>query len=91
MYGKTMAIPDELMLKYYELVTDVPMNEIRSIKSGLENGTIHPRDAKMRLAREIVALYHGTEAAKSAEETFKTVFQQVIFLTTYLNSHCHLN
>ncbi|NLG86636.1 MAG: tyrosine--tRNA ligase [Firmicutes bacterium] len=76
MYGKTMAIPDDLMLKYYELVTDVPMAEIRSIKSGLEKGTIHPRDAKMRLAREIVTLYHGQEAALEAEEAFKAVFQQ---------------
>lgn len=76
MYGKTMAIPDELMIKYYELVTDVPLAEIRSIKAGLEDGTLHPRDAKMRLAREIVTLYHGSAAAEGAEETFRTVFQQ---------------
>lgn len=76
MYGKTMSIPDELMLKYYELVTDVPLAEIRSIKLALEAGSLHPRDAKMRLAREIVALYHGEAAAESAEESFKAVFQQ---------------
>ena len=76
MYGKTMSIPDELMLKYYELVTDVPLVEIRSIKLALEAGSLHPRDAKMRLAREIVALYHGEAAAESAEESFKAVFQQ---------------
>ncbi|HHV07941.1 MAG TPA: tyrosine--tRNA ligase [Firmicutes bacterium] len=76
MYGKTMAIPDEIMLKYYELVTDIPMSEIRGIESGLKDGSIHPRNAKMRLAREIVTLYHGSVAAKEAEEAFKTVFQQ---------------
>ncbi|MGI6604343.1 MAG: tyrosine--tRNA ligase [bacterium] len=76
MYGKTMAIPDELMLKYFELVTDVPMAELRALASGLKEGKVHPRDAKMRLAREIVSLYHGTKAAEEAEDNFKTVFQQ---------------
>jgi len=76
MYGKTMSIPDELMLKYYELVTDIPLDEIKRIGSALKAGNLHPRDAKMRLAREIVALHHGIEAAKAAEESFKTIFQQ---------------
>ncbi len=75
-YGKTMSIPDELMVKYFELVTDVPIEELAMIKSGLAEQTLHPRDAKMRLAREIVTRYHGIDAAKAAEEHFKTVFQQ---------------
>jgi tyrosyl-tRNA synthetase len=71
-----MSIPDNLMLKYYELVTDVPLAEISSIKSGLEEGILHPRDVKMRLAREIVTLYHGPAAAEEAQNAFKSVFQQ---------------
>jgi len=76
MYGKAMSIPDELMIKYYELVTDVPTEEIEALKRGLADGTVHPRDAKMRLASTIVRMYHGEEAAKEAEAHFVTVFQQ---------------
>ncbi|SHE33548.1 tyrosine--tRNA ligase [Desulforamulus putei] len=76
MYGKTMSIPDELMVRYFELVTPVPLEEVRAIARGLEEGTLHPRDVKMRLAREIVTFYHGAEAARQAEEHFKKVFQK---------------
>ncbi|MDO7786667.1 tyrosine--tRNA ligase [Desulforamulus aquiferis] len=76
MYGKTMSIPDELMIRYFELVTPVPMEEIKSIEKGLTEGTLHPRDVKMRLGREIVAFYHGAEAAIQSEEHFKKVFQK---------------
>jgi len=76
MYGKTMSIPDELMLRYFELVTRVPLEELAAIKNGLEQSSLHPRDVKMCLAREIVSLYHGQEAARQAEEHFVRVFQQ---------------
>lgn len=76
MYGKTMSIPDDLMLRYFELLTAVPLEEIRKIDKGLNKGEMHPRDVKMRLAREIVTIYHGKEAALQAEEEFKRVFQQ---------------
>lgn len=76
MYGKTMSLPDALMVRYFELVTDVSLEELQQIREGLAQGTLHPRDVKMRLAREIVAKYHGGKAAKQAEEHFKTVFQQ---------------
>lgn len=76
MYGKTMSIPDFMMGKWYELTTDVPMAEVRSIMEGVEKGTVHPRDAKMRLAREIVTIYHSAGAAQAAEEEFKRVFQK---------------
>ncbi|MBO8126833.1 MAG: tyrosine--tRNA ligase [Firmicutes bacterium] len=76
MYGKVMSIPDELMRDYYELVTDVPMDEIKTIFNNLEAGKTHPRDVKRRLAREIVKLYHGSSAAKEAEEAFDSVFRQ---------------
>lgn len=75
-YGKTMSIPDFIMGKWYELTTDVPMPEVRSIVEGVEKGTVHPRDAKMRLAREIVSIYHSAGAAQAAEEEFNRIFQK---------------
>ncbi|MEV5024917.1 tyrosine--tRNA ligase [Paenibacillus sp. LPE1-1-1.1] len=75
-YGKSMSIPDELMFKYYELATDMNNGELEALKTGLEEGTVHPRDAKMQLAATFVRMYHGEEAAKSAENHFITVFQQ---------------
>ncbi|BCV21959.1 tyrosine--tRNA ligase [Moorella sp. Hama-1] len=76
MYGKAMSLPDELMPTYFELVTAVPLEELEAIKKGLAAGSLHPRDAKMRLAREIVTLYHGPTAAREAEKEFRQVFQQ---------------
>ncbi|HID55660.1 TPA: tyrosine--tRNA ligase [Candidatus Poribacteria bacterium] len=76
MFGKIMSIPDELMIDYFVLTTDVPMQEIRRIEEGLKNGTIHPKEAKKRLAREIVTMYHSAEAARKAEEEFERVFAQ---------------
>ena len=76
MYGKTMSIADDLMLRYFELVTAVPLEELHEIEAGIKSGSTHPRDVKMRLAREIVAQYHGQEEAFSAEEEFKRIFQQ---------------
>ncbi|MEW6227289.1 MAG: tyrosine--tRNA ligase [Bacillota bacterium] len=76
MYGKTMSIPDEVMMMYYELATTVPEEEMGSIRKGIESGALHPRDAKRRLAREIVTLYHGPEAACAAEREFDAVFRQ---------------
>jgi len=75
-YGKAMSIPDELMLKYYELATDISNEELAALKAGLAGGSVHPRDAKMRLARTFVRMYHGAEAAEEAERHFVTVFQQ---------------
>lgn len=76
MYGKAMSIPDELMMRYFMLVTDMPIEEQEDMEKRLESGQLHPRDAKMQLARTIVRLYHGEEAALEAEEEFKRVFQQ---------------
>lgn len=75
-YGKAMSVPDELMLKYYELATDLSNEELEQLRQGLADGTVHPRDAKMRLARTLVRMYHGEEAAAAAEQRFVTVFQQ---------------
>lgn len=76
MYGKAMSIPDELMMRYFMLVTDMSIEEQEDMAKRLESGELHPRDAKMQLARTIVRLYHGEEAALEAEEVFKRVFQQ---------------
>ena len=76
MYGKAMSIPDELMMRYYMLVTDMSIEEQEDLAAKLENNEVHPRDVKMQLARTIVRLYHGEEAAAAAEEHFKQVFQK---------------
>jgi len=72
MYGKTMSIPDELILNYFELATDVLEDEIKAITGG----GVNPRDSKRRLAREIVELYHGAEAALSADDYFIETFSK---------------
>ncbi|MCG0277489.1 MAG: tyrosine--tRNA ligase [Thermanaeromonas sp.] len=76
MYGKTMSLPDELMLLYFELVTTISLEELEDLRRRLAAGTLHPRDAKMYLAREIVKLYHGEAAALQAEAGFRRVFQE---------------
>ena len=76
MYGKAMSIPDELMMRYFMLVTDMSIEDQDDMEERLENGTLHPRDAKMQLAKTIVRLYHGEQAAQEAEDEFKRVFQQ---------------
>ncbi len=73
MYGKTMRIPDELIYQYFELVTDVSLEELRQIKQQLESGQVNPRDLKKRLAFTIVRMYHGEEAARQAEAHFERV------------------
>jgi len=72
-FGKTMSIPDELLIQWFELATDVPVAEIASIAAGLADGSLHPNATKRRLAREIVGLYHGPEAARDAEQHFDLV------------------
>jgi len=76
MYGKAMSMADELMMEYYNLATDYTARQVAMIKEDLENGVLHPRDAKTRLAHRIVQIYHGREAANKAEAEFKSVFQQ---------------
>jgi tyrosyl-tRNA synthetase len=64
------------MLIYFRLATRYTPDQIARIERGLKDGTLHPRDAKMELAREIVTIFHDEAAAQRAEEHFKTVFQQ---------------
>lgn len=74
MYGKIMSIPDEAMIEYFTLTTDLSPSEIDEIKEGLESGTLHPKETKQRLARQIVKSYHGEEASLEAEKEFNRVF-----------------
>ena len=75
-YGKVMSMADELMPEYYRLATDFTMEEVAAVEEALKDGSLHPRDAKMRLAHRIVRIYHGREAADRAENEFKQVFQR---------------
>jgi tyrosyl-tRNA synthetase len=75
-YGKVMSMADGLMPEYYRLATDYTMEQAAEVEAALKNGSLHPRDAKMQLARRIVQIYHGQQAAALAEAEFKKVFQQ---------------
>lgn len=74
MYGKTMSIPDELIYRYFELVTDVDQKTLDEIKAKLKDHKTNPRDLKMQLAYTLVRMYHGKEAADYASAEFKKVF-----------------
>jgi tyrosyl-tRNA synthetase len=76
MYGKVMSITDPLVGDYFELLTDVPDEEIAGIRDAVKKGGAGARDAKMRLAREIVSQFHGEPEADAAEEEFRRVFSQ---------------
>ncbi len=73
MYGKTLSIPDELIVPYFELATNISSKELDRIKSRLQKGE-NPRDMKRQLARDIVTLYHSLEAAQDAESDFDRIF-----------------
>ncbi|MCX7724465.1 MAG: tyrosine--tRNA ligase [Thermodesulfovibrio sp.] len=75
-FGKIMSINDELMIKYYELLSHISIEELNEIKTGIKEGRINPRDAKESLAFEIVSRYHGKEQAEKARENFIRVFRK---------------
>ncbi len=76
MYGKVMSIPDDLILQYFELLTDVPDRELTEINQAITGGTVNPMEIKKRLAREIVTQLHDQKAAGEAEEHFAKVVQR---------------
>lgn len=73
-YGKTMSIPDELIYRYFELITDVDAKELKSIKDQLTGGQVNPRDVKKYLGRTLVRMYHGDEQVDAAEKAFENLF-----------------
>ena len=75
MFGKLMSISDDLMWSYYELLTDRAAKEIAALQKEVAGGKLHPMDAKMRLAEEVITDFHGREAAHKAAEHFQRVFR----------------
>ncbi|MCL5263534.1 MAG: tyrosine--tRNA ligase [Acidobacteria bacterium] len=76
MYGKLMSISDELMWRYWTLLTDLRQSEIDEMQADVASGKLHPMEAKKRLARTIVAGFHSEEAAQTADENWAKQFQQ---------------
>lgn len=76
MYGKIMSLPDTSIVNYFSLCTYAPQDEIKKIESEMKKGKANPKDIKMRLAREIVVIYHGESNAKKAEQNFIETFQK---------------
>ena len=74
-FGKIMSIPDDLMWNYYELVTDRTPAEIVALKKEVGAGALHPMDAKMQLAHEVIAGFQGKDAARKATENFQRIFR----------------
>lgn len=74
MYGKLMSISDTMMFKYFELLTDIPMNEILEMKKQCESGSVNPKVIKMKLAHTITEMYHNHEQADFAQTEFEKVF-----------------
>jgi tyrosyl-tRNA synthetase len=76
MYGKVMSVPDKAMPYYFRLVTRWKPDEIQEMEAGLVSGDLHPRDIKMKLAHEIVSIYHSPEDAGRGQAEFIRVFQK---------------
>lgn len=74
MFGKVLSISDELMWRYYELLSSKSLKEIEELKEGVENGTLHPKKVKEELAMEIVERFHGSGAGENAKTEFEKVF-----------------
>jgi tyrosyl-tRNA synthetase len=75
-FGKLMAISDDLMLRYYELLSDISLIELRELKDDIKKGSVHPMEAKMRFAQEMVRRFHDPAAAVKAEEHWKKIHRE---------------
>lgn len=76
MFGKLMALPDEHIITYMELVTDIELREIREIGEGIKSGKVHPMEAKKRLALSVAKGFHGKEKAEEAQNSWEETFQK---------------
>jgi tyrosyl-tRNA synthetase len=70
-----MSISDDLMMKYYELLSHISLDELNTLKKGIKDGTVHPKKAKEALALELAERYWDETAARAAQEEFQTVFK----------------
>jgi tyrosyl-tRNA synthetase len=75
-FGKIMSIPDVLMLEYYKYLTDISVRDYEALKTGLENGTLHPNEAKKKLAGRIVSFFHGEAVGDEMRTKFENVFKK---------------
>ncbi len=75
-YGKLLSITDELMIKYYELLSHISLDELNAMKQGIRDGSVHPKKAKEAFAMEIVERHWGREAAVQAKEEFDKIFRE---------------
>jgi len=75
-YGKTMSIPDTMILRYFELAAAAGVDEVAAVERELDSESANPRDVKRRLARRLVSIYHGDDAATAAEEEFDRIFSK---------------
>ncbi|RJQ46755.1 MAG: tyrosine--tRNA ligase [Nitrospiraceae bacterium] len=75
MFGKVMSISDELMLRYYELLSHTSVDDLNRLKNGLKDNSVHPMEAKKSLAFELVERYHGKDCATTAREEFEHIFK----------------
>jgi tyrosyl-tRNA synthetase len=75
-FGKIMSISDDLMIRYYELLSDLPLTELEKLKAGLKDKSLHPMAAKKALGRELATRFHGAGAGETAEENFVKRFKE---------------
>ncbi len=75
MFGKLMSISDQLMVKYYELLSDISNEQLRTLKEGMASGSVNPRDAKVAFAKEMIARFHSVAAAQDAHDNFDRTFR----------------
>ena len=74
-FGKVMSVSDSLMFRYYELLSDLSASQIEKLEKGIDDGTLHPKEVKKKLAKELTARFYGHDAAEKAEEIFEQVFK----------------
>lgn len=74
-FGKIMSIPDSIMLKYYQLLTNADEKTLSKLEEDLKNGNLHPKEAKKNLAKKIISFYHSSHEASQAEEEFEKIFK----------------
>jgi len=88
MFGKVLSISDELMWRFYELLSTKSLDEIASIKSGVEDGSLHPKKVKEDLALEITARFHSQEEAIGAKAEFEKVHAKSQIPTDIVEFSC---